>query len=72
MTLARYYGPKNFAKIQGWLYPVFTIMSAATSSLIGVYLAKSGELSKAFLVCGLLALVGCILALFLKIGRAHV
>ena len=66
MTLARYYGPKNFAKIQGWLYPVFTIMSAATSSLIGIYLAKSGELSKAFLVCGLLTLVGCILALFLK------
>lgn len=66
MTLARYYGTKNFATIQGWLYPVFTLMSAATSSLVGSHLAKTGELTTAFFVCGVLTLIGCVLALFLK------
>ena len=65
-TLTGFYGPKNFPKIQSWIFPVFTLMSAATSSLIGSYMATSGELRTAFIVCAVVTALGCILALFLK------
>lgn len=65
--ITRFYGPKNFAKIQGWLFPVFTIMSAATSAIIGNVLAATGTLTPVFTGCGLICLVGIPLALlFLK------
>ncbi len=66
ISLTTFYGPKNFAKIQGWLFPIFTILAAATSSLIGVYMAKTGSLTAVFFVCGFVSLGCSVLALFLR------
>lgn len=66
LSLTGFYGSKNFAKIQSWIFPIFTLMSAGTSSVVGAYLAKTGDLTKAFIIAGIVTFVGCIAALFLK------
>ena len=65
-TIAGFYGAKNYAKIQSWLFPVFTLMSAATSSILGIVLNRTGDLTGAFVVCGIITACGAVFALFLK------
>ena len=66
-AITRFYGPKNFAKIQSWMFPIFTLLAAGAASVIGNIQAATGELTLAFTGCGAVCLLGIPVALiFLK------
>lgn len=65
-TIAGFYGAKNYPKIQSWLFPIFTILAALTSSVLGKVLQTTGDLSMAYVIAGIVTALGAVFAIFLK------
>ncbi|MBR2561138.1 MAG: MFS transporter [Eubacterium sp.] len=65
-ALCRFYGPKNYAKIQPYCNVVVTLLCSLSSLLCGWVLSNTGSLSRAFYVSAAVCFIFAIVAFFVK------